>query len=420
MSGGTTCVLAFRDGYTVKDPRGFNMAGGVVGRGLRWPLPPTTAGAVRTSVGTALGWLAPGVCADWPRLLTEVGVAGPLAVVRTHSPTPGAWRAVFPCPRDLVALPQDPQTPKPEAKDLRLRWLAPVPPPGGGAEGEVCGSWGTDAKSAATEALWRPCLREKAKPLDLPSWWKEDEALAWLLDPRGFEQRCRSPAPVWCPDARQNTRQDMHLAIEPKRGTASPSLLYGLETQETFWRHDGGMDELGVWLRILHHQHSPLSTWCRLGGESRWATIATASPDPFGFPKERYASYIGEHHPTRIRLLLMTPAVFKDGWLPDSFKLATDRLFHGSLHGLSHVDFSLRAAFVPRAGAVSGWDFQKRAPKSSRLFVPVGAVYYLEASRALELEDLEALWLTTLQGVDTQDARDGFGLVVPGLWPDAN
>ncbi len=51
-------VLRPRDGLTIKDPRGFNVAGGTHARSMMWPLPATVAGATRTAIGFALGFPA--------------------------------------------------------------------------------------------------------------------------------------------------------------------------------------------------------------------------------------------------------------------------------------------------------------------------------------------------------------------------
>jgi CRISPR-associated protein Cmr3 len=412
MSATVTRILTARDGFTIKDPRGFNVAGGVVGRTLPWPLPPTTAGAARTAIGAASGWLATGTPAQWTALLTGVAVAGPLAVVRAWLPAPSAWEALFPCPRDIVALPPEPSCAEGDPKALRLRWLVPAPVPA--SEGEVCGDWTGGRDGLATEALWRPRLPDRDKPCSLPSWWGREHALDWLLDPRSVEQRSKQLPLGW----RALSRLDIHLAVDPTRSTARTGFLFGLETQETLARRDTHWDELGIWLRVRGGEHPALSRSWRFGGESRWATAMDPGLDPFAFPRDRYARHLAGGHVTRLRLLMMTPGVFAAGWRPDGFEATCDGIFLGRLDGLPDVDFTLRAAFVPRAGAVSGWDYAKRGPKTSRLFVPTGAVYYLEVSRPLGLDDFARLWLTTIQRPATQEARDGFGLVVPGLWPE--
>ena len=427
MTSSTVTVLTLRDGFTIKDPRGFNVAGGVIGRSLGWPLPPTSAGAVRTAVGTALGWLERPAQAGWPKLLEEVAVAGPLAVVRRLGLGCAAWQAMFPCPRDAAALPHASTATSPPAKASagRLHWLAPVAP--STREEGVCSTWDNTPENRATEALWQPLLGDPSKPLPLPEWWSSGDAIRWLLDPAAARARGALPSAAWSPVA----RRDMHVAVDRARSTALPSFLYGLETREALtrcsegvnpivaspWVKGGEFDELGIWLKVRSRRRTvPNGAW-RFGGESRWATATSQNSDAFEFPAAQYREVLSNGPVERLRLLLMTPAIFSAGWRPDPIRLVEGSLFRGCIAALPDVELTLRAAFVDRAKPVSGWDYVARGPKASRLHVGPGAVFYFEASRPLNLDDFEALWLATLQNSHSQEARDGFGLVVPGLWP---
>jgi CRISPR-associated protein Cmr3 len=76
----------------------------------------------------------------------------------------------------------------------------------------------------------------------------------------------------------------------------------------------------------------------------------------------------------------------------------------------------LRAAFVPRAVHVSGWDMKERRPKPTRRLVPAGAVYFFQKiDRApFAAGEMAGLWL---QALGKQGDRDeGFGRVVAGPW----
>jgi len=414
MTATSIRILSCRDGFSIKDPRGFNVAGGAIGRGVGFPLPPTTAGASRTAIGDSSGWIGAPQIANWEALPKDVAVEGPLAVARNRSSGSNSWEPLFPAPRDLLVLP--PSDDDIALDTLRLLWLEPRPP-----SSAVRSTWSGSRDDAATEALDWPRVAEKVKPLTPPAWWGRDAALEWLLTPTEFVKKTKMPKAGWVAEG----RFDMRLAIDRVTRTARTGYLYGLETEETLRQDGAGFRELGIWLRVARGPHpEPAAHW-RFGGEARWASALVLESDPFVFPRDAFAKVLDRQVTRRCRLLLMTPGVFRargedrdkhrPGWLPDLFEVAKDELvFRGQLAG---IDLTLRAALVGRAGALSGWDFKLGGPKASRLYVPPGAIFYVEAGRDLTVDDFAALWLATLQVPRSQEARDGFGLVVPGLWP---
>lgn len=97
--------------------------------------------------------------------------------------------------------------------------------------------------------------------------------------------------------------------------------------------------------------------------------------------------------------MLVTPALFQDGWHPQPAQLGGGRLV---------------AAHVGRPLSVSGWDFVRRGPKPSRRMVPAGAIYWVE----FDTPDAAAQWAKDHHfrsiSDDPQDRRDGFGLIICG------
>jgi CRISPR/Cas system CMR-associated protein Cmr3 (group 5 of RAMP superfamily) len=113
-----------------------------------------------------------------------------------------------------------------------------------------------------------------------------------------------------------------------------------------------------------------------------------------------------------VRLQLVTPAYFKGGWKPDW-------MASGHPPGVDGVEVKLLAAAVPRPTAHSGWDLTKRGAngqKATRFLAPAGSVYFCEVKG-----DARKLWMRPISDDDQsrrddQWRRDGFGLVLCGVW----
>jgi CRISPR-associated protein Cmr3 len=114
----------------------------------------------------------------------------------------------------------------------------------------------------------------------------------------------------------------------------------------------------------------------------------------------------------RARLLLLTPAIFENGYLPGwsggSWPLGGD------------VEATVRAAAVPRPAILSGWNLETGRPKPTRRLAAAGSVYFLELQGTDEAihQWCDAAWLGCVSD-DEQDRRDGFGLAALGTWEDA-
>lgn len=128
----------------------------------------------------------------------------------------------------------------------------------------------------------------------------------------------------------------------------------------------------------------------RVGGESRFGHYALApTPDSL---------WINQAKRTRLKVVLLTPAYFEDGWQPAG----------GAWSGWVG-DGVLVSAVIGKPEAISGWDIAKNEPKPLRHFVPAGSVYYFE----------NATWQGTpfSQSVAGMPfSQMGFGTVALGTW----
>lgn len=131
----------------------------------------------------------------------------------------------------------------------------------------------------------------------------------------------------------------------------------------------------------------PTEGLLRLGGDGRSAhyrRVAFAEPAVANVPGAK----------ARFRMMLQTPALFKQGWLPDGVTKLDE------CYRLKGDGFSARlvCAALGRRDIVSGWDLYQWKPKPAQAAVPAGSVY----------------WFDEFSG----DAERLAGWVAKGLWPD--
>ncbi|MBK7251276.1 MAG: type III-B CRISPR module-associated protein Cmr3 [Gammaproteobacteria bacterium] len=144
----------------------------------------------------------------------------------------------------------------------------------------------------------------------------------------------------------------------------------------------------------------------RFGGDGRAATIAPceselppALPQPCG----------------RFKVVLTTPGLFPQGWLPPAIDEA--RLWR-----LPGATARLVCAAIPRAQVVSGWDLARREPKPAQRVAPTGSVYWFDDFQGDtdELRKLSehGLWGFPGQNDDPMRRAEGFNRCAIGGWID--
>lgn len=103
------------------------------------------------------------------------------------------------------------------------------------------------------------------------------------------------------------------------------------------------------------------------------------------------------------RLILLTPAIFENGYKPEWLKTA---------NGLT---VAVKAIAVSRAQVISGWDFVRIKPKPTRRMCPAGTVLFLKLGDGDIEKWIDENWFHCISD-DLQDRKDGFGLAVLGTW----
>ncbi len=112
----------------------------------------------------------------------------------------------------------------------------------------------------------------------------------------------------------------------------------------------------------------PETGMLRLGGDGRGARYRRLDYQPPAPPLDAIA------RGGRFRLILATPGLFADGWLPAGVR------HDGADYRWRVGDCTARlvCAAVPRREIVSGWDLLAWRPKEAERAVPTGSVYWFE------------------------------------------
>lgn len=394
-----TLALVSRDGFFCKDGRGwFTSASGRL-RGLPWPLPQTLLGTLRTAWGrwlevtTPRGPLTPD---EWVAVTRDVRLGA--SVVARRAPG-GTWcrtSRVWPVPADCLFVEG--------GGSLRL---SPTPLPRNVGVLSTCDDPGR-------ASLWMSRSPTREKPARAPRGFAEADLAQWVGEspPRNADQIERDvPSPA--------TRVDVHLAIDPLRGTGEDGMLFSTEVVEALTATtDGSGDGPSEWATILAawlpggDEHWGEEIF-QIGADGRLARGEVMQSDllapPAGFEDAWSRGSAG------LRLLAVTPLQFRAGWLPDGFAWDASRgVIGGHLPGVEGA-ILLRGACVGRPQPMSGWDMRARAPKLTRRLVPAGSVFFFEKARAGEpftAQEARGLWLASLG----EDQDQGLGSVVPGRW----
>ncbi len=384
----TTLTLSCRDPIVSRDGRPFGAGQGNRMRTIGWPLPSVVAGSLRTAVGKAAGREFSTAIAQE---LLQIAVTGVFPVAN--------GQLYLSAPQDCVV--------HPEQGPLRV---APQPVTNG------C-DWPAEALQSVM--LSEAQVPEEFKPKEGPAWWPVDRYAEWLVGTDGmtFDSRFLK-APVR--EART------HVQIDADTGAADEGNLFTTEALALTHLPRFAVDQhtCGFAKRfapITLTARVTANGWCGetvtrldalhpLGGERRLVRWKATATNDWICP-QTIADALRET--TRVRMVLVTPAIFRDGWKPGWLD---DRLT--GTPG-SNVTLKLVGVCSQRWRAVSGWSLaelpgQPRGPKPIKRMVPAGGVYFFEVENG-SAATLTSRWLESVSD-DDQDKRDGFGLAVWGIW----
>ena len=153
----------------------------------------------------------------------------------------------------------------------------------------------------------------------------------------------------------------------------------------------------------------PAQGLLRLGGDGRSAHYRKVN-----FTAPTANNVLGNK--ARFRLLLQTPALFTQGWLPEGVSE------QDGCHRLQGDGFSARlaCAALGRRDIVSGWDLHQWKPKPAQAAVPAGSVYWFDEfagdARKLAAWVANGLWPDHLDPLQQARRAEGYNRALLGAW----
>jgi CRISPR-associated protein Cmr3 len=348
-------VLFLRGNKLFGDP-------GSYGEALIPPWPSVAAGAIRSRMladeGVDLAAFARGEIDH--STLGSPARPGAFAITsfllaRRHDD--GRVEALYPIPADLVVN---------EAADgaVNVRCLTPTPLPGG-----------KSLQSSAPLTLL-PVLAETERSKPAGGYW---------LSQSGWKKYLEGATP----NNADLVKSDALWQFDPRVGVGLDESARRAADGRLFSVQAVAMQPGVGFITAVSGAMPPTNGTVRLGGDGRASAIQTCAAD---FPVPDYEALA---HACCCRMVLTTPGLFTQGWLPEGVT-QTDAGYRFELQG---VKARLVCAAVPRAEVVSGWDLAQWQPKPAQRAAPSGCVYWLD--------ELEA---------NPEDLRK---LTNQGLWPDS-
>ena len=368
-------IIEPRDPLVVRDGRPNH--GRSESATLPFPYPSTIAGLVRTRLGSD----ADGVFDPEQDLesLRRASIRGPLLA----RPADGAL--FVPAPRDAIV------------RGRRLLRLAPLGRPEGAIFDEELAGEPVGLRGEAARTV------EKAK--EPVRWWPWKALSRWLGEPEALEgQEANKVLAGGLPGLPVEGRVHVKLG---ESWTAEDGMLFearGLrfttEAREALALAID-VDASAAGGRALREGVGPG------GGERRLVRWEQASRLAWPAMPEGVREALA--HARRVRVVLLTPAIFAAGHRPGDGPGAL-------LAPRAGVTPKLVATCVPRPETISGWDFERGAPKATRRVASAGSVYWLDLEGPPEarVRWAEEVMMTSVSDAE-QDRRDGFGLAAVGV-----
>ena len=222
----------------------------------------------------------------------------------------------------------------------------------------------------------------------------------------------------------QFTSHEKFVQDEPKIGierdyqtsTSKDNMLYRINMsrfQSQFLNLDErkALSDLGFIVDYKCAEELPENGLLKLGGEGKSFTYKQScqNPDPLATEDDRKDLKELIRSARVFKLYFATPAIFKNGWLPEWINKNKDT-YNAKYKSLS---FELKTAAVGKPISIGGWDMKKNAPKPTRRAVPAGSVYYFKISNDTCVDTIIKTF--HYKNISDRQAKEGFGLCFVGV-----
>lgn len=354
-------LIVPRDPLIFRDGKPFTAVPGERAKSIPFPYPATVAGAVRTRKGTTFSKTE-------IEELKEKSIRGPFLVELGNDKV--HW--YFPASADALQM-----------SATEIHSLAPV------EFGNGSSDMGNGLKLIGTKKN----INEKPMK-DAPLYWDWELVQAWLMNPDGKLDMSKA---IRGPESETRT----HVSIDKDSQTALSGALFQTSGFE-FIKKNGKLSDATQFALAIETDEELNDSVDTLGGERR-VVYWQNSTAPLPVCDEKIKTQI--KNDKHCRLMLVTPAYFENGYIPK--------------HLEETYNLEIVAVALPRYQTISGWDYEKGAPKPTRRLVPAGAVYFIEFKDAGKIDKfISDKWLHSVCEENSQDYRDGFGIVLLGTWND--
>ncbi len=357
-------VSVFIEPFDVLFLRGNKLFGasGSYGESLVLPWPSVPAGAIRSALlaskGHDLGEFARSEIKDDPELGTpESPQSGTFRLSGFHLArrfVDGRIERLYAAPADLSATEENGRT--------IIRRMQPK---------SICNSL---QSSCTTPQLAVLAEQERSKP-QTGYWLPQEQWTCYLRGEDLKEDQLLRAEDLWKIDER------VGIALDPTTRRAADGQLFSMQAvalHKAEHQHGSASDYSVGFLADISGAELPEQMLLRFGGDGRAAQATRQEHEAPEAPDE--CDYQSLLESQKCRLILTSPGLFEDGWMPTGVKKEKDG---SSLRfELGGVKARLVCAAVPRTEVVSGFDVAKRRPKPAQRVAPIGSVYWLDELEA--------------------------------------
>lgn len=164
--------------------------------------------------------------------------------------------------------------------------------------------------------------------------------------------------------------------------------------------------QMAMSVRGLPAQGLPEKGMSRLGAEGRLAAWQRSAAVPLPTVQKPKAAQ-------GIVLMLLTPALFQDGWLPDGFTKVNEDHRDVWIGEVAGIRLKIISSVIGKPIREGGWDMVNRAPRSLASYAPAGSCYFCELFDSNDVEKVQKALHGQQIGQETEYGR---GELAVGFW----